>query len=864
MAAQQFKNPSRIVANEDPQSVWVADFNGDGRLDILYGDPSNTPGLIHILLGQPDGGYREVQPLVLPKGVGVLCRTLDANQDGKTDIACLKIIDTFTIEIATFLGNGDGTFKEPIYSGEMQSYNGYFNPLMSPAADLNRDSYPDLIVHDLYDDFSYILLGDGKGGFRVASTVPDVVTVDGFTFDYVAMDLDGDGIPDLVSSNGPVVWHGNGNGTFKDDVTYGIYEDCVYHDMDGDGRPDAVCATVGTNAQGDTSGSMSLVILHGKGDGSFDRTPIVTKTYGNPLGGYGEFIGPIAVMDINGDGIPDILAYAGDGLAVVLGQKNLNFASPIHYSVGFLAMTGEDSTQFADLNNDGKIDLVCTGPNGIYIANGNGRGGFFAPRALSVGQTVNTITLADFNGDSIPDLVANGDKNLKLSLGNGDGTFKPPISLPRGDIDFSIAANGFAAPVLHGDFRGIGRHDILAVGSPSIYTSQTYLLENEGKGKFSSPILVPSIETEYETTWPAAVIDINKDGRDDVLIMKFGAIDFALSNGKGTFHNVSTRIPTQTGNFGDYQTLPAFADFDHDGKIDVVYGAISDLFVLKGHGDGTFESSGRALAIPNFEGQAPQYPIAVATGDFDGDGHPDIAVLVQYGPAVIPLPTLVSTVAFVYYGKGNGAFGRPVVAGAFNHDYTEILAADVNHDGRSDLIVNSTGIEGGPQAPVGDSIGVVLSLPGRNFAEETDYDAGRELSAVTIKDLNHDGYPDLLAANETPGFGPVNSITVLMNRGKVEAVSGNLTVSPEPASPVQSITIQAMLYPPNDVSLPGSITFWVNGDPYGTVPLEHNSATITFPDGLPAGLHEIDAIWPGDSKYPSLKLTADHTVRAKP
>jgi N-acetylneuraminic acid mutarotase len=110
------------ATNGDPISVQIADLNGDGLPDIIYETEasSTTTSAMKILFAQPGGGCMPGPALVLPAYVGG-CRTLDANKDGKVDLACLYWIDTFDMSIATFLGNGDGTFQTPIYSPPMQS-----------------------------------------------------------------------------------------------------------------------------------------------------------------------------------------------------------------------------------------------------------------------------------------------------------------------------------------------------------------------------------------------------------------------------------------------------------------------------------------------------------------------------------------------------------------------------------------------------------------------------------------------------------------------------------------------------------------------------------------------------------------------
>jgi len=441
-------------------------------------------------------------------------------------------------------------------------------------------------------------------------------------------DINGDGKPDLLFSGGPTILLGNGDGTFKAPAIYvGNYFSCVYRDMDGDGIRDAVCANVVNGNE--------LAILRGNADGSFNTTPIFTKTYHTS-----DLPDPVAILDLNGDGIPDILADSSDGLEVLLGESGLKFAAPVHYAVGYPASNGEQSSQLTDMNRDGHMDLVASGPNGIYISYGSGDGTFNGSPAYEVAQAVGHVhvTVVDFNADGIPDIAATGDQSIELSLGNGDGTFKPYVALPDGGIDFSTGGSTGDAQIVHGDFRGSGKQDILAIGSPSVYAYNSYILFGNGDGSFGSPQAVPNSSVIFPAYDAMKVLDINKDGRDDLLTTDSSHIYSALSNGDGTFTTVTTDMPPNPS--GMNPSFPAFADFSHDGKLDATYGMSSSVQVLTGHGDGTFDTTGVNLPIPAYLGQSPlaSSSAQVTTGDFDGDGNPDIAVLAEFIPQTAPGP----------------------------------------------------------------------------------------------------------------------------------------------------------------------------------------------------------------------------------
>jgi hypothetical protein len=884
-ATQTFSNPVRIPTLQDPVSVYSADLNGDGRPDLLYetGNFNSTPGAIHTLLAQASGGYIAGPTLTLPLNVGQ-CRPADVNNDGEQDLVCVDTLDSCDAQIATFLGNGDGSFQNPIYSGMMQSWcimSNFYPELYAPA-DVNSDGFPDLIVGDTYNFQFYVLIGDGAGHFTLKSK--NLTNgVNGAVL--YATDLNGDGKPDLVSSVGPLVYLGNGDGTFGSEQSDGGYGACILDDIESDGRPDAVC--VGYLAQGGNyEGTNELAILHNNADGTFNPTPIASQTFGNPQGGDAALWAPTAVVDLNGDGIPDILGFSSDGISVLQGASNLKFGPPVHYAVGNFGYIGGPATsQVVDLNGDGIPDIVATGASGLYISYGKKDGSFAAPPVYPVASVLGSVTVADFNGDGIPDIAATGDQSIELSLGKGDGTFATPIALPAGNTSFvgGTANTNFGFNIAHGDFRGIGRQDILAVGMPSTYEYYPYILFNNGDGTFSAPQVVPGFNIVFANLENFVIADFNGDHRDDVLTTTTYPVtaQVALSNGDGTFNMVTTVLP----NVGFAMIpFPAVADFNKDGKPDLVYVAGANVNVLQGNGDGSFNTNAVVLPIPPYLGQTASYkPLGVTTGDFDGDGNQDIAVVALVGPWDFPPSPLtnIATAVYVYYGNGDGTFSAPVIAASSTAVYDTVYAADLNKDGRDDLILENTGTEMTGWPVPGNSVGVFLSEPGRLFGPESVYEVGVRGVGAFVADENRDGYPDLLISNssywdygyQTPSFS--NSVTELLNLGP-EANSGLqqsttiLTASSESFVAGTSIMFTATVSGSTSSASPpgGSVRFADQTGLESMVPLVSSgvdSATATFTtSSIGPGSDKMSAAYLGDGVFAPSFATLPLTVTGLP
>ncbi|MGA3161654.1 MAG: FG-GAP-like repeat-containing protein [Terracidiphilus sp.] len=849
--AQTFSNPVLIPTSQDPISVFVVDLNGDGLPDLLYetAGVNSTPGTMQTLLAQPSGGYAQGLATTLPLMVGD-CRPVDVNNDGKQDLVCISYIDACDSQIATFLGNGDGTFQPPIYSGLMQSIcpgTTNFYPWLYTPADVNSDSIPDLIVGNGLNMEFFVLLGDGKGHFNVSFTAYPATVQGGYGGEMFVADLNGDGKPDLFTSVGPWVWLGNGDGTFTEKGNYGNYDSCTLYDIEADGHPDAVCANLFT-----TSGmAYDLDILHGNTDGSFNTTPVSST----PLqGGPAALTSPTAILDINGDGIPDILGASSDGLSVILGQPNLKFKAPVHYAVGSFGAVGSTTSQIVDLNGDGYKDIICTGTGGLYISYGTKNGSYKAPPSYPVANLLGQVTVADFNGDGIPDIAATGDNGIEVSLGNGDGSFKPFVTQPNGVTTFS-QSNGYYMQIAHGDYRGNGKQDLLAVGGSYNSGFNPYILFGNGDGTFSGPQVVNGLLGSWSGIYPGSIADFNNDGRDDIFYINFTQdyIDgsgfhfyVALSNGDGTFNTVTTLLPIGELIGTPAPPFPAFADFNKDGKLDAVLVDGANAYVFQGKGDGSFNTNALVLPIPPYQGQSLYYkPLAVTTGDFDGDGNPDFAVLAEVGGYVPPPApeTGAVTAVYVFYGNGDGTFSPPVIAGGFNELYDTIYSADINKNGRSDLILLTIG-SGNTSILPGTGIAVVPSISGRLFGLLTPYVSGSTAGGAFIADVNRDGYPDVLVSNT--GFGPSeytynynNSVTVLLNLGSqtnpnLVATTTTIVTSSSSVTAGTAITFTATV----SSSTPGA------GTPTGTV---------TFADQT--GIRTTVSLVPGSNSTATAMLT---------
>jgi len=261
----------------------------------------------------------------------------------------------------------------------------------------------------------------------------------------VAGDFNGDGNLDLavIDNRGTLrsdveIFLGNGNGTFTVGGGFRLYtpHQLSVADFNGDGKLDLY-----VDACQDSKGQRCFSIWLGDGAGNFaEAGDGLYPPYGTDYP---------AIADFNGDGNLDIALsglnfYLKDTVKIYLGDGKGNFSSKVSYPVEYAG----DAVAAADVNGDGKIDLVT---NGVSVLLGNGNGTFRKGANIAVAGVQNeSINIADFNGDGKLDVAA----GLNLLLGNGDGTFQTPLT-------FAGMLSG--APISMGPFVANGQMDLLGV-----------------------------------------------------------------------------------------------------------------------------------------------------------------------------------------------------------------------------------------------------------------------------------------------------------------------------------------------------------------------------------------------------------------
>gem|GEM_PF-834550 len=718
------KTAQSYATGTNPVALYTGDFNSDTRVDVAVAhyNSSSSANSISVFLNTGTGlangtGWFAGKADTLTGGTNsrsIVAQDLDG--DTKLD---LVVANYGSHNVSVFINSGTGTF--PISGRTLYApYTYATNPTNVTCGDVDQDGKCDLIVSC---NSGYVSVVPGTGNTTETFNVTATATYWASASPYAATlaDFNGDSKPDLATANygatNMSVLLNKGNGMFAGARPYATnvvnQRTVAIGDFNADGKTDLVTTNSYYYLTGNGS---SISVLLGNGDGSFS-SPTKYDT-GN---GNGYYPWGVAVADFNGDGRQE-LAVANNGTTTItmfMGNGDGTFPAKFSLSCAYSGMT---TLCAADLNNDGKMDLIgpasTNDPSLLCVFLGNGDGSFQARSDWPTGLAPYCTTVADMNADGKNDLITvnKTDNTVMVHWGNGDGTFN--VSYPTGSGPYGVATN---------DVNGDGKPDL---GVANLSANTVSMLLGNGDGTFSPKV-------DYATgSAPRSLVvsDVNRDGKADLAIANSGASTLSLlaGNGDGTF---ASQVEYDVGNAPN---SIAVGDLDKDGQNDLVTANYNsnNVSVLLGDGFGSLQ--------PPTNYTVGTSPYAVVIGDVNSDGSPDLMA-----------SNLGANTVSVLLGRGTGGFATQVTYSAFpsSNSPTSVNVADFDQDGFADLLVTSNSDT--------NYMAYLANTGTGAFSAPTVYQVGSDaVPHAVVADLNLDGKPDVVAA-----CGNANAVAILLGNG---------------------------------------------------------------------------------------------------
>jgi hypothetical protein len=758
-AVSNYPAEALTFAQSFPQGAAVADLDGDGHPDLItVASPDNA---IALYAGLPGGGYDEASPIfVLPAGNPLPSQNLDLvvadfNGDGKPDIA---YTDTVSGVVRVFMnassGAGDFTFNElnPINVGT--------NPVGLVTADFNNDGRPDLATVDSFADGNgnfnvQILINNFTGGgggagfnqpvsFSIGNTNNSSFSLQSPTgltsgrFNAAVLS----GAPKL----GIAVSGANGVGVLEPLTGAGVnFNPAIL--LSGPATTSVSAgvfrAGAGVNARQDivatTATGGQLEPFVNDNTGNFTATGLIDSGAANPT--------DIHLVDLTGTGAKGETLFADNSTIGTVNLLPTLDAGSIIDAAGIGGTITVTTASTAGLRNNDVV--VITGVQGNTIANNTW---FITNVVAANGATPGSFDLVGSSGTSADVPNTGGWTLLPGSIGTTTGNGVGPIvvtspnhGLVTGDV---VTISG-----VRGNTAANGTWTVTRINA------NTFSLNGStGNGGFT----LNGATTANPPRWvrkpysvdanpnKIAFGDANSDGILDVLVANSKGGDVSIVPGAGA-NGVGNGSLLQSNDIsvgqGSSPRGVAAADLNNDGIPDLVSVNFltNTVSVLLGLTGGGYAAPVSYSTLANGVGRGP---VAVAVGDVNGDGLPDIVT-------VDSLDNRVS----VLLNNGNGTFG-PASTYAVGLGPTDVVLGDVNNDGTKDIIVshNGTGL------PSNRGVTVLLGNGDGTYrvGNEVPSAVGIHATGLATADFNHDGNLDIAVLNNQL-VGPGQVVQLLGN-----------------------------------------------------------------------------------------------------
>lgn len=593
-----------LVTPDVVHALALGDVDADGDLDLAFAAGSK----LYVAAGDGSAHFAAPNQIGMLNGV-VKVALADVDSDGRSDVCAISQVNG---KLRAWLAQAGGGFHAPVTSAVSEG------PGDFELADLDGDGALDLAVADSAANAVVIARGAGDGSFAVL----DAYNVTQASPTAIALgDMNGDGHVDFATASKyfPVLQQrmGLGDGSFGPLATCGNGQDIELVDWDGDGTLDRL-ALLGGAALLPGTGACGFEVPH--------RLPV------------SETATALAILDANGDGLPD-LAYGaasdvdessglGDdftSVGLVAGDGRLG-------ALDVVALRRDASIPptplgpVGDLDLDGIVDLAGVLPDksGVAIRRGTGKASLHDAQVVPFGGTLKSALPADLDGDGDLDLVGLAENGVHTALSTGT-SFLPSTQ---------VLAILSVTYLQSGDLNGDGWDDLCFL-TPSGVVS----FLSRGNGAFAGPMLSPDVEFPSLAPLLFQMVDLDGDLHLDLVVVGWYQGIWTYSGvGDGRF------VPAGYLHSKPWWMHVTAGDLNGDGLDDIVVANsnvncgcdLSTVETLISDGGGGFQLQG--------EYEVGRWIGSLDLHDLNGDGVLDLYAWLQQG------------VLATAYGDGAGGF----------------------------------------------------------------------------------------------------------------------------------------------------------------------------------------------------------------